>query len=159
MKLRKLWSMGVVLAVASLFIGTLGVPAQANANRNLNVVPNGRVAIFGSCNGSVHYTVVFGARQTHGTARGILVKSVGIGNYSGSIALLSGNFHNMGGYGGQGHRDLGNISMSKDAPVYTWNVNTVFWFAGSGSQSIFSSQFVSSTYGCQGWNDITIWHG
>ena len=158
MKRVRIRLLTVVVALMSLLATALVVssPAEATTYR-VGVgawdVSRQRLA----CNRRLYFDVYFGNVVSHGSDRGITVRYVQIQNFTGFPIVVSANFHNQGGYGGQGHRDLPNTRLG-NSQLYTWNVNTAFWFAPTSHT--FSSTVQGYNASCGSiWSDFVLWSG
>jgi hypothetical protein len=146
----------LLVVVVTVAVGAVATPAEASTY-NIGVdafdyVP-GRVA----CNLGLEFNVYFGANQYHGTDKGIYVQGVRLINYTGAPIEVTANFHNQGGYGGQGHREVSNLKLYNNNSYY-WAVNTTFWFAPTSHT--FSSTIAVYGFSCGGtWVDYILWHG
>ncbi len=143
----------VVIATLALLLALIGAAAPASAATYTHNIGAGD--IIGqpiSCDGKVDIITYFGNDVSHGTSKGIVVGHVEIRNLTGYQIFIQGQFHNMGGYGGQGHRDLSRRPLGKGVTL-TWNINTPFWFTFSSSWWISSPECGSNK------QDNVLWRG
>jgi hypothetical protein len=146
----------VLFAALLVAIATAFTNAASATTYHVSIGANDYVQQRLACNNHLVFNVQFGADRYAGGNKGIDVKAVRIINYVGAPIRIQANFHNMGGYGGQGHRDLSDRVLQNNQSIL-WTINTPFWFAGASQ--VFSSTVNLYGFSCGTWQDLTLWHG